>query len=154
MSIFTITNTAAKDKDVEIIKVDSVTGTGLAGARLQILNAAGDVVDEWTSDGSVHTAEQLPLDANYTLHEVSAPDGYYVRADIRFKIDASENIHMIYSGEPEEDTVNIIIVMNYRKAILPETGSFSAIAISAAGIIICLGGVAFIMKQNKKHEEE
>ena len=49
----------------------------LAGARLQILDSAGNVVDEWTSTQSAYLCEgKLNVGEVYTLAEVSTPDGY------------------------------------------------------------------------------
>ena len=49
----------------------------LAGARLQILDSAGNVMDEWTSTQSAYLCEgKLNVGEEYTLVEVSTPDGY------------------------------------------------------------------------------
>lgn len=50
-------------------------GQGLPGATMQVLDGT-TVIDEWVSDGSVHTIDNLPLGKTYTVHEVSAPEGY------------------------------------------------------------------------------
>ena len=49
----------------------------LAGARLQILDASGNVIDEWTSTESAYLCEgKLNVGEEYTLVEVSTPEGY------------------------------------------------------------------------------
>ena len=64
-------------------KVDE-NGNPLAGATLQILDSEGNVVDEWISNGTEHTS--FAPEGNYTLHEVSAPEGYKLAEDQTFSV--------------------------------------------------------------------
>lgn len=64
-----------KTTKAEIIKIDKDTNKTLSGAKLQLLNAAGTVVDTWTTTTSAHTINHLPA-GNYTLIELQAPNGY------------------------------------------------------------------------------
>ena len=59
-------------------------GNHLAGAKLQIIDSSGQIVDEWESNGTVHET-QLP-NGTYTLHEVEAPEGYVKAEDKTFTI--------------------------------------------------------------------
>jgi uncharacterized surface anchored protein len=70
---------------VEISKVD-VYGNELKGAKMQLINADGEIVDEWISDGTNHVVAQLPADG-YTLKEIASPDGYVIATDIKFSVD-------------------------------------------------------------------
>lgn len=63
---------------VIITKVDE-EGNPLAGAKLQILDPNGKLIDEWVSDGKAHEIELT--DGTYTLHEVEAPEGYDLAED-------------------------------------------------------------------------
>ena len=67
-----------------IINKTDETGKPLSGATLQILDANGNVVDEWVSNGTSH--EVLLPEGNYTLHEVSAPEGYIKASDKTFTV--------------------------------------------------------------------
>ena len=71
--------------DVDISKVDA-EGNMLSGATLQVLDWNGNVVSEWTSDGTVHNVSRIYPGMTYTLHEVSAPDGYDISSDITFSV--------------------------------------------------------------------
>lgn len=77
---------------VQVSKVDA-DGTALKGAQLRISHKdanGADVIDaEWTSDGTVHTAD-LPA-GDYTLTETTAPEGYDKAADQTFTVKAPEN---------------------------------------------------------------
>lgn len=73
---------------VPVSKVDSAdTSKTLSGATLAVLKADGTVVDQWTSDGTAHTVNDLDADKVYTIRELSAPKGYKVAADSTFTID-------------------------------------------------------------------
>ena len=74
--------------DIQKVKVITTKvdeeGNLLAGAKLQILDANGKVVDEWTSTEEAH--ETLLPDGEYTLHEVEAPEGYDLAEDKPFTV--------------------------------------------------------------------
>jgi len=73
---------------VIIDKVDE-NGNPLEGATLQILDQAGNVVEEWISDGNSHKT-MLP-EGDYILHEKSAPQGYIKAEDKTFTIKVEVN---------------------------------------------------------------
>lgn len=77
---------------VQVSKVDA-DGNALKGAQLRISHKdanGADVTDaEWTSDGTVHTAD-LPA-GDYTLTETTAPEGYDKAADQTFTVKAPED---------------------------------------------------------------
>ena len=77
---------------VQISKVDSKTGKGLAGAKLQVLDDNGAVCDEWTSAKDAHKIRGLYTGVKYTLHEVEAPKGYDKAKDITFTIDTAGKV--------------------------------------------------------------
>ena len=85
----------------KVNKVDIADGKALSGAKLQILDKDGKVVEEWVSDGKAHEIKGLNSGETYTLHEVTAPDGYTVAQDETFSID--ENGEVTYSGTMAED---------------------------------------------------
>ena len=77
---------------VGIDKVDE-DGKPLSGAVLQLLDAAGTEIDQWTTDGTTHRMDAiLTAGAEYTLHEVSAPDGYCIAADQKFTVNADGSL--------------------------------------------------------------
>lgn len=64
-----------KSAQVAITKVDSETGKALAGAKLQLKDSSGNVIDSWTSTTSAHTIKNLP-EGTYKIIETEAPNGY------------------------------------------------------------------------------
>ena len=70
---------------IEISKQD-IYGNELVGAKMQLDNSDGKVVEKWTSDGANHVVTELPA-GDYTFKEIAAPDGYVIATDIRFTVD-------------------------------------------------------------------
>ena len=70
---------------VEISKVDITTNKELPGAEMIIINKDGKVVKHWTSTDKPHYIEKLAA-GEYTLTEVTAPNGYEIAEDIFFTV--------------------------------------------------------------------
>ena len=93
------------------IKVDE-DNNPLSGAKLRILDADGNSVEEWTTDGKVHEIYgKLITGEKYTLQELEAPEGYDVAADIEFAVPdnkmaagANEPVVIIMVDKKAEDT--------------------------------------------------
>ena len=76
---------------VTISKVDDTTLKALAGAKLQVVDDQGKVVEEWTSDGTPHViTAKLVLGKTYKLVEAEAPSGYEIAEPITFTVDADD----------------------------------------------------------------
>lgn len=100
---FTVTTTSETqvitmiDKQVLVEKVDTEDAP-LSGAKLQVLDAAGTVIDEWVSGTVAQAVTGLALGGTYTLREVTAPDGYAKANDITFTVtndDETQTITMV-----------------------------------------------------------
>ncbi|MDO4538578.1 MAG: FctA domain-containing protein, partial [Coriobacteriales bacterium] len=87
----TVTNAYARPT-VKVSKVDVTDQKELAGATIQILDAGGEVVEEWTSTDKPHEVEGLKAGAAYTLHETVAPDGYAIASDTTFALRADGTV--------------------------------------------------------------
>lgn len=74
-----------KAAKVYVIKV-SEDGNALAGAKLQVIDEAGNICDEWVSDGGKHIVTGVELGKTYTLHEAEAPFGYEYAEDVKFTL--------------------------------------------------------------------
>ena len=75
---------------IEISKQD-VYGEELSGAEMELINSDEETVEKWTSDGKNHVATELPA-GDYTLKEITAPDGYVIATDIGFTVDVYGNV--------------------------------------------------------------
>ena len=72
------------ENTVRIRKVRDSDGSLLAGAVLQIMDADGRAVYSWTSSAEERTFTLAA--GTYRLHEVAAPAGYEIAADISFTV--------------------------------------------------------------------
>ncbi len=74
-----------KDKQVKVSKL-TVGGEEVTGALMQIKDEDGNVVDEWTSEGKYHFANNLEEGKTYTLHEDLSPTGLNLANDFTFEV--------------------------------------------------------------------
>ncbi len=139
---------------VEFSKRDT-EGNELKGAKLQIVDEKGNVIEEWTSDGTNHIVKKLKS-GKYVLTETAAPDGYEIATDISFEVFEDGSIK---AGNTETVAVskdgNPLIVMvdeAEEKQITPQTGDnrskLPGILLTGTGLSIL---VILILKSRKKN---
>ena len=81
---------------VEISKVDLTDGTELPGAKLQLKDKDGNVIDEWISGTAPHYLEAVLIAGEtYTLTETAAPDGYGYAEAITFTVSTDGRIDKV-----------------------------------------------------------
>ena len=83
---------------VDISKQDITNGKELPGAKLEIRDADGNLVEGWTSGKTQHTVRGLELEKEYILTEKRAPDGYTEAESIVFKLvqNGTEQVNEVY----------------------------------------------------------
>ena len=83
---------------VDISKQDITNGKELPGAKLEIRDADGNLVEGWTSGKVPHTVRGMELEKEYTLTEKRAPDGYAEAESIVFKLvqEGTEQVNEVY----------------------------------------------------------
>lgn len=139
---------------VEFSKRDT-EGNELKGAKLQIVDEKGNVIEEWTSDGTNHIVTKLKA-GKYVLIETAAPDGYEIATDISFEVFEDGTVK---AGNTETVAVskdgNPLIVMvdeAEEKQITPQTGDnrskLPGIILTGTGLSIL---VILILKSRKKN---
>ena len=92
---------------VSISKTDITDGKEIEGAKLQVLDQDGEVVESWTT-GEEHLIEYLPV-GTYTLHEEAAVDGYIVANDVEFTVEETGEIQKV-KMEDERAMGQLVIV--------------------------------------------
>lgn len=139
---------------VEFSKRDT-EGNELKGAKLQIVDEKGNVIEEWISDGTNHIVKKLKA-GKYVLTETAAPDGYEIATDISFEVFEDGTVK---AGNTETVAVskdgNPLIVMvdeAEEKQITPQTGDnrskLPGIILTGTGLSIL---VILILKSRKKN---
>ncbi|WP_462403601.1 SpaA isopeptide-forming pilin-related protein [Gemmiger formicilis] len=100
---------------VDISKQDITNGKELPGAKLEIRDADGNLVEGWTSTKTSHTVRGLELEKAYTLTETRAPDGYAEAESIVFKLvqNGTEQVNEVYvksdDGWKKRDDATVIM---------------------------------------------
>ncbi|MBQ7372072.1 MAG: peptidase, partial [Blautia sp.] len=100
--LFTVKDTGVEQKvemkddytKVEITKSDITDGKPVIGAKLTILDKDGKEVESWVTEEKPHYIEKLPV-GEYTLREVTAPDGYLRAEDVKFTVKETGEIQKV-----------------------------------------------------------
>ena len=127
-------NAIDEEIKVEITKIDEESKKPLEGAKLQVLNKEGKVVEEWTSTTSAHKITKLPV-GDYTLREIEAPKGYEKAQDQKFTVkDTSE--------------IQAFTLANELTPIIPKTGDNSPILLYMLLLILSSGLIAAFKRKD------
>lgn len=146
-----VTEVEMKDEysKVEISKTDLTTGEELKGAKLQILNKDGEVLEEWVTDGKPHLAEKLPVGEELTLREITAPDGYEIAEDVKFTLEDTMEIQKVEMKDARTPQTP--------ETTVPKTGDtpwkplvLLIICIASAGALL---GTMVYKRKHRKSEE-
>ena len=86
---------------VSISKQDVTNSKELPGAKLRVEDKDGKLIEEWISTNEPHMIEKLKV-GEYTLTEITAPNGYQVAEKVKFKVfDTGEIQHVIMYDSPK-----------------------------------------------------
>ena len=98
----TVTKEYVVEKDIEnrttAIEVSKTDITGekeLVGAKLTITDENNEVIDSWVSTEKTHKIEGLVVGKEYTLKEETAPNGFVVATEIKFKVENTAEIQKV-----------------------------------------------------------
>lgn len=79
------------DTQVFFHKTDE-DGNLLSGAKMQAVDLNGNIIDSWTTDGTVRAMENLTSGETYIVQEIKAPDGYVKAEDQLFTVQQNQNM--------------------------------------------------------------
>ena len=88
---------------VQISKKDLTNGEELPGAELVIKDKDGTEIDRWISTNEPHYVEKMPA-GDYTLTEITAPNGYKVAESIDFTVLPTGEMQTVVMKDAREDT--------------------------------------------------
>lgn len=111
---------------VEVLKLDKANNQGLAGAKLQIQDQDGNIIDQWQSDGSGHLIQGLVVGQEYKLIETKAPDGYQLASELTFTVENTTEVQKVImydqaiTAVKTDDTVSFdhLIVITFSSGLL------------------------------------
>ena len=128
----------AKERVVNIVKIDASTGEALAGAVIVVRDSSGKEVARFTSTTEPYVLIGLK-DGTYTVTEEQSPSGYMKNEEtITFTLDADHVSHQI-------------TIKNYPEVTVPNTTTASSVLLGILGIGIIAGGIRFVQKNAKKN---
>ena len=163
----TTAEVAMTDEETKVIvsKVDS-NGNSVAGAKLQILDERGNVIYGWISGSEAREISgELTVLTPYTLHEVSAPNGYALAQDIHFILDGDGTVYIdgkletdvdtgivsIQGGEKAENlTIQMIDRELHKLYKLPSSGSSGTYLFTISGVAILATALLLVMDDKRK----
>lgn len=91
---------------IEITKTSLTDGKELEGAKLQVTDESGKVVDSWTSGKEAHIIKELVVGQKYTLTETKSADGYVTAESITFTVEDTAKSQKI---EMKDDVTKVEI---------------------------------------------
>ena len=132
---------------VEISKVDITTNKELPGAELIIINKDGKVVEHWTSADKPHYIEKLPA-GEYTLTEITAPNGYEIAEDISFTVLPTGEVQRVVMKDspiPEQPVQPTPSSTSTPTPLIPQTGDTFPLGLLLALAGLSLAGLAALI---------
>ena len=132
---------------VEISKVDITTNKELPGAELTITNKDGKVMERWVSTDKPHYIEKLPA-GDYTLTEITAPDGYEIAEDISFTVLPNGDVQRVVMKDapiPEQPVQPTPPSTPTPTPLIPQTGDTFPLGLLLALASLSLAGLAALL---------
>ena len=132
---------------VEISKVDITTNKELPGAELIITNKEGKEIDRWVSTDKPHYIEKLPA-GDYTLTEITAPNGYEIAEDISFTVLPTGEVQRVAMKDapiPEQPVQPTLPSTPTPTPLIPQTGDSFPLWLLLALAGISLAGLAVLL---------
>ena len=138
---------------VSISKTD-IYGKELTGAKMQLIDVNGNVVDEWTSGDGAHIISNIPC-GGYTLKEIAAPVGYVIATDIQLTIDENGRVTVdgVKANAYNSDGVPCITMVDKavdKPTTPPPTGDAGRNPLGLAMIIVGLCGIFYVSYKYRK----
>ena len=94
--VYTETRNIVNDTTLTEISKQDITGDKeLVGAKLQVIDSDGKVVDEWTSTDKPHYIEGLTVGKEYILRETISPKEYVKSTDVKFRVENTKETHKV-----------------------------------------------------------
>ena len=132
---------------VEISKKDLTTMEELPGAELTLTDKDGKEIDRWVSSDKPHYIEKLPA-GDYTLTEVTAPDGYEIAEEISFTVLPTGEVQRVVMKDapiPEQPVQPTPPSTPTPTPLIPQTGDTFPLGLLLALAGLSLAGLAALI---------
>lgn len=94
--VYTLNLDVENDTTLFEISKKGITGEDeLIGAKLEVKDSEGNLIDSWTSSYEPHTIEGLTTGKTYTLTETYAPEGYVIANTIQFTVENKAEVQQV-----------------------------------------------------------
>ena len=80
---------------IEITKTDITGEQEIEGAKLQVLDEEGNIIEEWTSTKEPYRIEYKKKKKTYILHEEAAPEGFLIAEDVEFTVEETGEVQKV-----------------------------------------------------------
>lgn len=107
-------NMSNKQTVMHFSKVDETGEKELPGAKLQITDEDGNIIDQWVSTEEQHTITGLTEGQKYIMTEVSAPYGYEIAEQIEFTAGDGQTVIM------KDKMIRVSVVVNKVDSVTKE----------------------------------
>ncbi len=92
------TDTMAQQGQIQIKHIDTVSKDSIEGARFELIDKDGRVIDEWESQINNHMIKGLTPSESYTIKQIFAPKGYLKMSDVSIKVEDYMNDKIIVTA--------------------------------------------------------
>lgn len=132
-----------------LYKVSENSGEALKGAVIRLVRVDdGEIIDEWTSDGSVHMINLIEIGTGtFRFVEVKSPSGYHLAKNIEFTMSEDGEFSSTYD-HIYDDNGNAIFIMRDPKDA--RTGDEAPLAAAGGAFALGVAGLAAVLAQKKK----
>ena len=103
-----------RQTEMHFSKVDETGEKELPGAKLQITDEDGNIIDQWTSTEEQHTITGLTEGQKYVMIEISAPYGYEIAEKIEFTAGDGQKVVM------KDKMIRVSVVVNKVDSVTKE----------------------------------
>ena len=88
----------AQQGQIQIKHIDTVSKDSIEGARFELIDKDGRVIDEWESQINNHMIKGLTPSESYTIKQIFAPKGYLKMSDVSIKVEDYMNDKIIVTA--------------------------------------------------------
>ena len=143
------TGTAVQRGIARVSVVDSVSESRLDGASMSIAGPDGTAVMTWESGGEAVIIRDLEFGKEYTIKQDRPPKGYRKAADMKFTIDANNNVKLIDEMPASEGAAAGEGVTSSEAATANEAATSSEAATAVSAITTDEAGNTVILVRNE-----